>query len=638
MQHGFIKAAAATPQITVADCQANLDEIKKQIDLAQQQGVHLLALPELCITGYTCGDLFLQSLLTDQAQQALLELVSYSQGMRPVIVVGFPLRLGFHLYNCAAVIHDGNLLGIVPKTHIPNYGEFYEKRYFTPAPADNTTVTIGAFTCPFGAKLLFSCEDLPEFTVGVEICEDVWVANPVSNELAPNGAYLIVNCSASDETIGKSDYRRSLVRNQSARLLCGYLYADAGDGESTTDMVFAGHNLICENGTLLAESPLFQNQLICTEIDLFRLRHERQRMNTYTDTVSDSGYQTISFSMPKTETSLTRTIPPHPFVPSQAADLSNRCEEILSMQSQGLKTRLQRSYSKTAVIGISGGLDSCLALLVTVRAMDQLSRSRQDIVAVTMPCFGTTARTKSNAELLCERLGVTLRSIDIASSVEQHFSDIGHAADDYSVVYENAQARERTQILMDIANQTGGIVIGTGDLSELALGWATYNGDHMSMYGVNASIPKTLVRHIVAYEANQTTDTKLKEVLLDILATPISPELLPPSGDDIAQKTEEIVGSYDLHDFFLYYAIRFGFPPAKVFRLAKYAFAEQFDHTTILAWLTLFYRRFFSQQFKRSCLPDGPKIGSVALSPRGDWRMPSDASAAAWLDELSKLS
>ncbi len=638
MQHGFIKVAAATPHITIADCQANLGEIKKQIDLAQQQGAHLLVLPELCITGYTCGDLFLQSLLTDEAQQALLELVSYSHGIQAVIVVGLPLRVGYRLYNCAAVIHDGSLLGIVPKTHIPNYGEFYEKRYFTPAPADNTTVTIGALTCPFGAKLLFSCKELPEFTVGIEICEDVWVANPVSNDLAPSGAYLIVNCSASDETIGKSDYRRALVQNQSARLLCGYIYADAGDGESTTDMVFAGHHIICENGTLLAESPLFQNQLICTEIDLFRLRHERQRMSTYTNAAPTSGYQTVSFSMPKTETALTRTVSPRPFVPAGAADLSNRCEEILAMQSQGLKTRLQRSYSKTAVVGISGGLDSCLALLVTVRAMDQLSRPRKDIVAVTMPCFGTTARTKTNAELLCESLGVTLRTIDIAAAVGQHFSDIGHAADDYSVVFENAQARERTQILMDIANQTGGIVIGTGDLSELALGWATYNGDHMSMYGVNASIPKTLVRHIVEYEAAQAKDIKLKEVLLDILATPISPELLPPSGDDIAQKTEEIVGSYDLHDFFLYYAIRFGFPPAKVLRLADYAFAGQFDHETILSWLKLFYRRFFSQQFKRSCLPDGPKVGSVALSPRGDWRMPSDASASAWLEELEKLS
>ncbi|MCI9625153.1 MAG: NAD(+) synthase [Clostridia bacterium] len=638
MQHGFIKVAAATPQITVAGCRTNLGEIKKQIDLAQQQGAHLLVFPELCITGYTCGDLFLQSLLADEAQQALLELVSYSHGIQAVIVVGLPLRVGYRLYNCAAVIHDGSLLGIVPKTHIPNYGEFYEKRYFTPAPADNTTVTIGALTCPFGAKLLFSCKELPEFTVGIEICEDVWVANPVSNDLAPAGAYLIVNCSASDETIGKSDYRRALVQNQSARLLCGYIYADAGDGESTTDMVFAGHNIICENGTLLAESPLFQNQLICTEIDLFRLRHERQRMSTYTNAAPPIGYQTISFSMPKTETALTRMVSPRPFVPAGAADLSNRCEEILAMQSQGLKTRLQRSYSKTAVVGISGGLDSCLALLVTVRAMDQLSCPRKDIVAVTMPCFGTTARTKTNAELLCERLGVTLRTIDIAAAVEQHFSDIGHAADDYSVVFENAQARERTQILMDIANQTDGIVIGTGDLSELALGWATYNGDHMSMYGVNVSIPKTLVRHIVEYEAAQAKDTKLKEVLLDILATPISPELLPPSGDDIAQKTEEIVGSYDLHDFFLYYAIRFGFPPAKVLRLADYAFAGQFDHETVLSWLKLFYRRFFSQQFKRSCLPDGPKVGSVALSPRGDWRMPSDASASAWLEELEKLS
>lgn len=637
MQDGFIKAAAATPYITIADCKKNCEEIKKQMDAAQQCGAHLLVLPELCITGYTCGDLFSQSLLTDRAAEALLDLTAYSKDLRPVIIVGLPIYHGCRLYNCAAVIHNGVLLGIVPKTNIPNYGEFYEKRHFSPAPAQNTTITIGSFTCPFGAHLLFSCAELSEFTIGVEICEDIWVADPVSNRLAPNGAYIIANCSASNESIGKSDYRRALVQNQSARLLCGYVYASAGDGESTTDLVFSGHNLICENGSLLAESPLFENQLICTEIDLYRLRHERRRMDTYAETALRSDVQTISFSMPVSETSLTRPIAPHPFIPAQSAELSVRCEEILAMQTQALKTRLQRSFSKTAVIGISGGLDSCLALLVAVRAMDRLSRPRKDIVAVTMPCFGTTARTRNNAEMLCEQLGVTLRCIDIAASVRQHFDDIGHASDNYNVVYENAQARERTQILMDIANQTGGIVVGTGDLSELALGWATYNGDHMSMYGVNASVPKTLVRYLVKYEAEHATDAALKQVLEDIVATPISPELLPPSGDDIAQKTEEIVGSYDLHDFFLYYAVRFGFPPKKVFRLATYAFGDAFDAATVLAWLKVFYRRFFSQQFKRSCLPDGPKIGSASLSPRGDWRMPSDACAAAWLEEAESL-
>lgn len=638
MHHGFIKVAAATPSITVADCWANGAEIKKQMDYAQQQRVNLLVLPELCITGYTCGDLFLQSFLLDQAREVLLDLISYSCRIRCVVVLGVPLLQNHQLYNCAAVIYNGQLLGVVPKTHIPNYGEFYEKRYFTPCPPQNTQITIGTFTCPFGSHLLFSCEELPEFTLGIEICEDVWVATPVSNYLAPHGAYIIANCSASDETVGKNDYRRSLIQSQSARLLCGYVYADAGDGESTTDMVFAGHNLITENGALLAESPLFDNQLICTEIDVLRLRHERQRMSTYESVSPAPELQTVTFSMPLANTVLSRPFPSRPFVPERATALSSRCEEILAMQTQGLKTRLQRSYSQTAVIGISGGLDSCLALLVTVRAMDQLARPRTDIVAVTMPCFGTTLRTKSNAQMLCELLGVTLRSIDIMESVCQHFNDIGHDQNQLDVVFENAQARERTQILMDIANQTGGIVVGTGDLSELALGWATYNGDHMSMYGVNASIPKTLVRHIVQYEADHAATAALQQVLLDILNTPISPELLPPSGDDISQKTEEIVGSYDLHDFFLYYAIRFGFPPAKVYRLACYSFKGQFDNTTILSWLKLFYRRFFSQQFKRSCLPDGPKIGSATLSPRGDWRMPSDASAAMWLQELDTLS
>lgn len=641
MIHGFIKVAAATPQIRVADCQYNVQQMVMKMAVAQQQHVKLLVFPELCITGYTCGDLFLQKRLQDGATAALLQLAAASVDFDGLVVVGVPLTCKGKLFNCAAVLYHGDILGVVPKTHVPNYAEFYEKRHFASAPAHNGTIAIGGNSYPFGTHLLFRCSEVPEFCLGVEICEDLWapVAPSVSHAVA--GATIIANCSASDETIGKDHYRRELIRSQSARLLCGYLYSDAGEGESTTDLVFAGHNLIGENGVILNESALFQNSMVVTEIDVQRLDLERKKNTTFPPYEED-GYEIISFRMQPEETTLTRYIAPLPFIPADQADRESRCEDILSIQSMGLKKRIAHSHAKTAVIGISGGLDSCLALLVAARAMDLLGRPRTDVIAVTMPCFGTTARTKGNAEQLSELLGVDLRHVDIKAAVELHFADIGQDAQLHDVTYENSQARERTQILMDIANRTGGLVVGTGDLSELALGWATYNGDHMSMYGVNASIPKTLIRHIVKYVADHTAVTctdadGLKHVLYDILDTPVSPELLPPSDGEIAQKTEDIVGPYELHDFYLYYAIRWGFNPRKVYRLARLAFYGVYDEETLKKWLHNFYRRFFAQQFKRSCVPDGPKVGSVSLSPRGDWRMPSDACYDLWKIELDQL-
>ena len=551
-------------------------------------------------------------------------------------VVGLPLNAGGKLYNCAAVVMGGQLLGVVPKTNLPNYGEFYEGRWFTPAPAAAGVIPLLGQQVPFGADLLFCCREVPDYRLAVEICEDLWVAAPPSTRHAVAGATVLVNCSASDETIGKAEYRRSLVVGQSARLMAGYLYADAGCGESTTDMVFAGHNLIAENGKLLAQTELFTNDMAVTELDVCRLAAERRRTNTW-PSADTAGYTVIPFSLPVTQTSLTRFIDPHPFVPADSAERSERCEAILTMQAEGLRRRLAHIGCRTAVLGISGGLDSTLALLVTVRAMDLLGRPRTDTVAVTMPGFGTTDRTRGNAEILCERLGVTLRTVPIAESVRQHFRDIGHDEAVTDTTYENAQARERTQVLMDIANQQNGIVVGTGDLSELALGWATYNGDHMSMYGVNGSIPKTLVRYLVRHAADTCGDEALAAVLSDILDTPVSPELLPSADGSIGQKTEDLVGPYELHDFFLYHFIRYGCPPQKILYLAELAFAGRYDRTEILRWLRTFFRRFFQQQFKRSCLPDGPKVGSVTLSPRGDWRMPSDACATLWLQQLDAL-
>lgn len=635
MKDGFIKVASATPAIKVADCRHNAQQMIAMMEQAAQEGVKLLVFPELCVTGYTCGDLFLQQTLLEGAHRATEALVQASSNWEMLTIFGVPLTQNGKLYNCAVVAYRGQILGVVPKINLPNYGEFYELRHFSQPSELESEIRVMNRSVPFGPRLLFSCNELPEFCVGVEICEDLWVPAPPSQNLVFGGATVIANLSASDETIGKADYRRSLVTGQSARLVCGYLYTDAGDGESSTDAVYSGHNLIAENGRLLAESKLFHNGLICTELDVGRLAGERRRMNTFPQ--QEAGCRKIWFDMPVAPTILTRPVECHPFVPSDEQGRAQRCEAILSMQSHGLKTRLAHTGSRSVVLGISGGLDSSLALLVCARAMETMNRPLSDILAVTMPCFGTTQRTRSNAERLCEALGVSFRCVDITASVKQHFADIGHDIENHSVVFENAQARERTQVLMDLANQNGGLVIGTGDLSELALGWATYSGDHISMYGVNASVPKTLVRHIVRYAADSAENETVRSVLLDILDTPVSPELLPAKDGEISQKTEHIVGPYELHDFFLYYVVRFGFTPSKVLRLAQHAFAGTYDRAEILSWLKSFYQRFFMHQFKRSCMPDGPKIGSVTLSPRSDWRMPSDAAATLWMRELEEL-
>ena len=631
MKDGFIKTAAASFDVTVADCVTNAEKITEIIKNSAENGVRLLALPELCITGYTCSDLFLQSELLDGAKTALKSICENTKSADIIAVVGLPISKNSRLYNCAAVLYKGEILGIVPKANIPNYNEFYEKRHFCPAPKSNSTLTLFDKEIPFGTNLIFACADMKNFTFAVEICEDLWVAAPPSVNHAKNGANIIVNLSASNEVIGKCEYRRSLVSGQSARLVCGYVYCSAGDGESTTDTVFASHHIIAENGVVLKENTLFENGMIQTEIDVDRIDGERRKIGSYQTEVSPD-YKTISFDMQKTVTELTREIPQTPFVPGDALKIDERCSLILTMQAMGLKKRIVHTHAKGVVIGISGGLDSTLALLAAVRAFDILKRSRTEITAISMPCFGTTSRTKSNAEKLCTAMGVTFKTVDIKKAVNQHFEDIGHDPNNFDVVYENSQAREREQVLMDYANKTGALVVGTGDLSELALGWATYNGDHMSMYGVNAGVPKTLVRYLVRHAKKLFDGENIGEILDDILATPVSPELLPPKEGEIAQKTEELVGPYELHDFYLYYAVRFAFPPKKVLRLAKYAFS--YDDEILVHWLKTFYRRFFSQQFKRSCLPDGPKIGSVSLSPRGDWRMPSDAAAKLWLDEL----
>ena len=627
MKDGFIRTAAATPDIKTADCAYNAQRIIELIDKAAADEVSLLVFPELCITGYTCGDLFLHKVLLDNAAKALLEIAAHSAKYDMTVVVGLPVSYKGKLYNCGAVCKDGKILGLVPKMNIPNYSEFYEARHFASGKGVNAVLPqFGG--APMG-NILFE-SSLPGFVLGLEICEDLWVVNPPSNELAAAGATVVCNLSASDEVIGKAEYRKQLVKSQSARLICGYIYADAGLGESTQDLVFCGHNLICDNGTLIAESKKFTTGLIYSEIDLQRIESERRRMNTFPQ-FSSEGFTRVAFDTAAKELTLTRKYEPMPFVPANKSDLSSRCEEILSMQATGLLTRLRHIGCKKSVIGLSGGLDSTLALIVTVHAYDMLGLDRKGIIAVTMPCFGTTNRTKNNAHLLAEAYGVTLLEVNISAAVKQHFEDIGQSMDCHDVTFENGQARERTQVLMDIANKENGIVIGTGDLSELALGWATYNGDHMSMYGVNASVPKTLVRHLVSYEMAETQDKKLAEVLADVLCTPVSPELLPPSDGEISQKTEDIVGPYELHDFFLYYFVRCTFSPEKILRLACEAFRGQYDKPTVEKWLKIFMRRFFTQQFKRSCLPDAPKVGSVTLSPRGDFRMPSDASSAGFM-------
>ena len=636
MHQGFIKVAAATPEIKVADCITNASEICRLIDEACVNGAKIIVFPELCITGYTCGDLFWQETLLDEAKHELHRIIFHSLNKDAIVFVGLPWEKDNKLYNVAAVISHGRLLGLIPKRHLPNYGEFYEMRHFTLGNEAVEWVEFEGIPVPFGTKQIFCCKEMEGLQIGAEICEDLWSPNPPSTGHALAGATVIVNLSASDETTGKDQYRLSLIGGQSARLICGYVYASAGEGESTTDLVFGGHNLIAENGSLLSQSRRFQNETIYGEIDIRRLRSERRKNTTFMAEKMNE-YEKIAFSLQPVEVVLTRNFDPFPFVPSDKADRDRRCEEILYIQAMGLKKRLKHTNCKSAVVGISGGLDSTLALLVTVKAFDLLGLDRSQIISVTMPCFGTTDRTYTNACDLTRKLGATLREVDIKEAVSLHFEDIGHDKEIHDVTYENSQARERTQVLMDIANQCGGLVIGTGDMSELALGWATYNGDHMSMYGVNASVPKTLVRHLVRYYADTCGDEVLSRTLLDVLDTPVSPELLPPKDGEISQKTEDLVGPYELHDFFLYYILRFGYEPAKIFRIAKKAFAGSYDDETILKWMKTFYRRFFSQQFKRSCLPDGPKVGSVAVSPRGDLRMPSDACARIWLENLDHI-
>lgn len=637
MKYGFLCAAAASPGLRVADVAYNTQEIIKSMREYAARNAQLLCLPEFCLTGYTCSDLFLQETLICGAEQGLAEILAASCGLNLVTVVGLPVRRSGKLYNCAAVVCDGKLLGLVPKTHLPNYSEFYEKRHFLPGPAQASPMELAGQQTLFGTNLLFACRQMPEFVLGVEICEDLWAPIPPSCTHALAGATVIANLSASDETVGKASYRRDLVCGQSARLLCGYLYADAGHGESTTDMTFAAHDLIAENGTLLAEAGPFEDGRAVTELDLGRMVQERTRNTTFEP--HTEGYTTVSFDLEPVEVPLTRKVSPTPFVPRDDAARAERCELILRIQAEGLAKRMEHTHARCAVVGISGGLDSCLALLVAVRACHILGRDPRDIVAITMPCFGTSKRTRSNAEILCEALDVSFQEINITATVQSHFADIGQNPETYDVTFENCQARVRTLELMDYANKNGGFVIGTGDLSELALGWATYNGDHMSMYGVNAGVPKTLVRHIVRYVADTCGKETLSRVLLDILDTPVSPELLPAAADgSFSQQTEKLVGPYELHDFYLYYVLRFGFGPKKIYHLALAAFAGRYEPEVLLAWLNNFYRRFFAQQFKRSCLPDGPKVGSVTLSPRADWRMPSDACNALWMRELDDLS
>lgn len=636
MRDGFIRVAAATPNIKVADPVGNRENILKHIEEAKAKGSKILVFPELCLTAYTCGDLFLQDSLIESAKEELGKLADATKGMDMLIFVGLPWEKGGKLYNVAAAVQNGELLGLVPKKHLPNYAEFYELRHFCPGNDEPELVKWRENYVPFGSHILFQCRNMPELTVAAEICEDVWVMDPPSITHAKAGATVIVNCSASDETTGKHHYRNSLISGQSARLVCGYIYANAGEGESTQDLVFGGHNMIAENGTILAASGRFVNETIYGDLDLQRIKNERRRMTTFREELLDT-YAIVEFDLEKEETELERFIDPMPFVPSEEGERSSRCEEILTIQAMGLKKRLAHTGSTHAVVGISGGLDSTLALLVTVRAFDLLNIPRENILSVTMPCFGTTDRTYQNACTLTRKLGAELREINIKEAVAVHFKDIGHDMENHDVTYENSQARERTQILMDLSNETGGLVIGTGDMSELALGWATYNGDHMSMYGVNSSVPKTLVRHLVRYYADTCGDEELKTVLYDVLDTPVSPELLPPADGVISQKTEDLVGPYELHDFFMYYVLRWGYRPAKIYRLAKRAFAGAYGDDVIYKWLETFYRRFFSQQFKRSCLPDGPKVGSVAVSPRGDLRMPSDASRRIWMEELEKI-
>lgn len=642
MNYGFVKVAAVVPHIKVADCKYNAGEIEREISNAEDAGVEIVVFPELCMTGYTCGDLFSQNLLLKGAEMGLMQLLSNTRQLDVVCILGMPVAQDGLLLNTAVVIQKGKILGIVPKTYLCNYKEFYEKRWFASASeVTETSVRLCGQIVPLGTNLLFEASGT---TFGIEICEDLWATIPPSSSLALQGAEIIFNMSGSNESIGKHNYLCSLISQQSARCIAGYVYSSCGFGESTTDLVFAGNGLIYENGSLLARSQRFSfdRQLIVGEVDVERLRTERQINTTFATCKIQSGslkpiVRIAAEPVKDKEIRLTRTFEKYPFVP-QGDGLNERCEEIFSIQVSGLAKRLVHTAAKSAIVGISGGLDSTLALLVCVKTFDKLGWLRKGIIGVTMPGFGTTGRTYHNAVSLMQSLGITIREINIKDACIQHFEDIGHDVNVHDVVYENSQARERTQILMDIANQTWGLVIGTGDLSELALGWATYNGDHMSMYGVNSSIPKTLVKHLVKWAANNHVDEASAKILLDIVDTPISPELIPADENgNISQITEDLVGPYELHDFFLYYFIRFGFRPAKIYLIATRSFEGVYDKETIKKWLGVFIRRFFNQQFKRSCLPDGPKVGSISISPRGDWRMPSDASEALWLNEVESL-
>lgn len=636
MRHGFIKVAAVTPVIKVADTKHNCMEIKNRMLLAANEGAKIIVFPELCLTAYTCQDLFFQDTLLDAAKESLGELIEASSSIDALIFVGLPLEVGGKLYNVAAVMNRGTLLAFVPKKNIPNYGEFYEMRHFEPFQMQTQEVVFDGIKVPMGTDLLFSCKAIEGLNVACEICEDLWAPQTPSTNHALAGATVIVNLSASNEVIGKDSYREDLVKMTCARLMCGYIYACAGEGESTQDLVFAGHSLIGENGRILAKSRQYCAETLVSDLDIERIRSERRRNNIFS--TNPQNYQVIPFNLGKKDIKLCREFPKAPFVPGDPMQKQRRCEEILSIQAHGLKRRLEHTNSKTVILGLSGGLDSTLALLVAVRAFDLLKLPREGIMAITMPCFGTTSRTYQNAIKLSKVLGAHLTEINIMQSVKLHLQDIEHDLLLHDITYENAQARERTQVLMDLANKYQGFVIGTGDLSELALGWATYNGDHMSMYAVNVGVPKTLVRHLVQYVADDTNDETLQNILSDVLDTPVSPELLPPIDGDISQKTEDLVGPYELHDFFLYYMLRFHYPPDKICRIACKTFQGMYTNEEIKKWIQIFYQRFFSQQFKRSCLPDGPKVGTVAVSPRGDLRMPSDACARIWLEQLVDLN
>ena len=634
MKDGFVKVAAASPSLKVGNPIYNSERIISLMKSADEVGVKVLVFPELSITGYTAQDLFFHSALLSSAQEALMEIKDASASLDVLSFVGYPLHYNGKLYNTAAAVHRGRILAFVAKKNLPSYSEFYETRWFTPSPKENITLSTEEGDILFGNKIIFASSFPETLRIAAEICEDLWVPDPPSTHHAMAGATVLVNLSASDELVGKSEYRRALVAGQSARTCSAYIYANASEGESTTDMVFTGSNVIAENGTILRSVEYSLDSLVVTEVDTDRLERERCARNTFV--ADEEGYDYVDIEFDEEDTLLTRTVDPHPFVPSDEGARKERCEKILSLQAMGLRRRLSHTGGKKVVVGLSGGLDSTLALIVAVKAFDMLGLDRKGVIAITMPCFGTTRRTRSNAEMLAQSLGVDFRTIDISMSVKRHFEDIGQSLDDYSVTYENGQARERTQVLMDVANKEGALVVGTGDLSELALGWATYNGDHMSMYGVNAGVPKTLVRYLVRYEADTTSDKNEARVLLDILDTPVSPELLPAKDGEISQVTEDLVGPYELHDFFLYNMVRLSFPPSKIYRLARIAFSGVFSDDIIYKWLRVFVRRFFQQQFKRSCLPDGPKVGTITLSPRSDWRMPSDADCQVWLEDLDE--